>query len=48
MTLLLIIVLIGCSLLMLVAWRVQQSSGNSSWVDVAWTFGTGAGRSWSR
>jgi steroid 5-alpha reductase family enzyme len=41
MTLLLIIVLIACSLLMLVAWRVQQSSGNSSWVDVAWTFGTG-------
>jgi steroid 5-alpha reductase family enzyme len=42
MTFLLIIVLIACSLLMLVAWRVQQSSGNSSWVDVAWTFGTGA------
>jgi steroid 5-alpha reductase family enzyme len=41
MTLLLIIVLIACSLLMVVAWRVQQSSGNSSWVDVAWTFGTG-------
>jgi len=42
MTALLIIVLIACSLLMLGAWRVQQSSGNSSWVDVAWTFGTGA------
>jgi steroid 5-alpha reductase family enzyme len=45
MTLLLIIVLIACSALMVLAWRVQQSTGNSSWVDVAWTFGTG--RSWS-
>ena len=44
MTLLLIVVLIACSLLMLVAWRVQQGSGNSSWVDVAWTFGTGLAR----
>ena len=41
MTSLLICVLIACSLLMLAAWRVQQGSGNSSWVDVAWTFGTG-------
>jgi steroid 5-alpha reductase family enzyme len=41
MTLLLIIVLIACSALMVLAWRVQQSTGNSSWVDVAWTFGTG-------
>ena len=23
------------------AWRVQQSSGNSGWVDVSWTFGVG-------
>jgi steroid 5-alpha reductase family enzyme len=41
MTILLLTVLIASSLLMIVAWRVQQSSGNSSWVDVCWTFGTG-------
>jgi steroid 5-alpha reductase family enzyme len=42
MTLLLLAVLVLCSLLMVIAWRVQQSSGNSSWVDVCWTSGTGA------
>ncbi|MCB8876605.1 DUF1295 domain-containing protein [Acidisoma silvae] len=42
MALLLFVTLLCCSLLMLIAWRVQQSSGNSTWVDVAWTFGTGA------
>jgi steroid 5-alpha reductase family enzyme len=42
MALLLLLTLFCCSLLMLVAWRVQQASGNSTWVDVAWTFGTGA------
>ena len=41
MTFLLIAVLIAASLLMMGAWRVQQSSGNSTWIDVAWTFGTG-------
>jgi steroid 5-alpha reductase family enzyme len=42
MTVLLIITAIACSLLMLGVWRVQQRSGNSGWVDVTWTFGTGA------
>jgi steroid 5-alpha reductase family enzyme len=27
---------------MAVAWAVQQRSGNSGWIDVFWTFGTGA------
>jgi steroid 5-alpha reductase family enzyme len=40
MTVLLIAVLIACSLAMVLAWVVQQRSGNSSWVDVTWTFGT--------
>ncbi len=26
---------------MALAWRVQQTSGNSGWVDVSWTFGVG-------
>ena len=39
---LLFLILLCCSLLMLLAWKVQQSSGNSTWVDVAWSFGTGA------
>jgi steroid 5-alpha reductase family enzyme len=26
---------------MTAAWRVQQKSGNSGWVDVSWTFGVG-------
>ncbi|MCB8880040.1 DUF1295 domain-containing protein [Acidisoma cellulosilytica] len=42
MALLLFVTLLCCSLLMLIAWRVQQASGNSTWIDVAWTFGTGA------
>jgi len=41
MALLLFVTLLCCCLLMLLAWRVQQASGNSTWVDVAWTFGTG-------
>jgi steroid 5-alpha reductase family enzyme len=41
MAVLLFLTLLCCSLLMLVVWRVQQASGNSTWVDVAWTFGTG-------
>jgi steroid 5-alpha reductase family enzyme len=41
MVLLLFLTALGCSLLMLLAWRVQQGTGNSTWVDVAWTFGTG-------
>lgn len=39
---LLFLILLCCSLLMLLAWKVQQSTGNSTWVDVAWSFGTGA------
>lgn len=41
MDLLLFLTALCCSLLMLLAWRVQQGTGNSTWVDVAWTFGTG-------
>ena len=29
------------SAVMAAAWRVQQRTGNSGWVDVSWTFGTG-------
>ena len=29
------------SLVMAAAWHVQQTSGNSGWVDVSWTFGVG-------
>jgi steroid 5-alpha reductase family enzyme len=37
---LLLAVLVACSLAMVLAWVVQQRTGNSSWVDVTWTFGT--------
>jgi steroid 5-alpha reductase family enzyme len=30
------------SAVMAVAWRVQQRTGNSGWVDTIWTFGLGA------
>ena len=30
------------SAVMAVAWRVQQRTGNSGWVDMIWTFGLGA------
>jgi steroid 5-alpha reductase family enzyme len=30
------------AIVMGLAWRVQQASGNSGWVDVSWTFGVGA------
>jgi steroid 5-alpha reductase family enzyme len=33
---------VAVSAVMLVAWVVQQQSGNSGWVDTIWTFGTGA------
>lgn len=29
------------SAIMAIAWRVQQRTGNSGWVDAFWTFGTG-------
>jgi steroid 5-alpha reductase family enzyme len=31
----------GLSAVMAIAWIVQQRTGNSGWVDVTWTFGTG-------
>ena len=33
---------LGLSAAMILAWRVQQSTGNSGWIDVFWTFSTGA------
>jgi steroid 5-alpha reductase family enzyme len=35
--------LVGLALVvvMVAAWRIQQNSGNSGWVDVSWTFGVG-------
>lgn len=39
---LILLTALGCCLLMLLAWRVQQATGNSTWVDVFWTFGTAA------
>jgi steroid 5-alpha reductase family enzyme len=32
---------IALSLIMIVAWVIQQRSGNSGWVDTIWTFGVG-------
>jgi steroid 5-alpha reductase family enzyme len=37
-----ILVTIAVSLVMLAAWAFQKSIGNAGWVDVFWTFGTGA------
>jgi steroid 5-alpha reductase family enzyme len=31
----------GLVLIMATAWAIQQRTGNSGWVDVTWTFGTG-------
>lgn len=47
MTLAQLLIMAACvaaalSVVMSVAWRVQQTSGNSGWVDVSWTFGVGA------
>ncbi len=38
------LVLAGMALaaVMTCAWSVQRSTGNSGWIDVFWTFGTGA------
>ena len=30
------------SAIMACAWKVQRRTGNSGWIDVIWTFGTGA------
>ncbi len=32
---------IGLSAIMAVAWLVQRSTGNTGWIDVCWTLGTG-------
>jgi steroid 5-alpha reductase family enzyme len=32
---------VALSLIMAAAWRVQQRTGNSGWVDTTWSFGTG-------
>jgi steroid 5-alpha reductase family enzyme len=32
---------LGLSAVMAAAWRIQRSTGNSGWIDVFWTFGTG-------
>ena len=34
-------VMAGLCALMAFAWRIQQASGNSGWVDVSWTFSVG-------
>jgi steroid 5-alpha reductase family enzyme len=51
-SLLLSIVAVGItavlSAIMAAAWSVQQKTGNSGWVDVSWTFGTGASHARSR
>jgi steroid 5-alpha reductase family enzyme len=38
----LVAVAIALSLLMSLAWAVEQRSGNSGWIDAVWTFGLGA------
>ncbi len=43
MTLLIVAVTVGLSLAMLGAWALQRATGNAGWVDVVWTFTTGAG-----
>lgn len=35
------IIAVALSILMSIAWLVQQRTGNSGWVDAIWTFGTG-------
>ena len=46
MSLLQLAIMSGCvatalGTVMAAAWRIQQKSGNSGWVDVSWTFGVG-------
>ena len=46
MSLLQLAVMSGCVVFALItvmaaAWRIQEASGNSGWVDVSWTFGVG-------
>lgn len=37
-----LLVLVAMAVVMSAAWLVQRQSGNAGWVDVFWTFGTGA------
>jgi steroid 5-alpha reductase family enzyme len=42
-TALIVGVSLGLSLAMFGAWALQRATGNAGWVDVVWTFATGAG-----
>jgi steroid 5-alpha reductase family enzyme len=35
-------ILVGMALVMVAAWATQRARGDSGWIDVFWTFGTGA------
>lgn len=37
----LIAIAVGLSLVMSVAWAIEQRTGNSGWIDTVWTFGLG-------
>jgi steroid 5-alpha reductase family enzyme len=37
----LIVISAALSVIMTIAWRIQQHTGNSGWVDTIWTFGLG-------
>lgn len=36
------LILAGMTLVMIAAWATQRAANNSGWIDVFWTFGTGA------
>jgi steroid 5-alpha reductase family enzyme len=38
----LILIAAGLSLVMSLAWAIEQRTGNSGWIDTVWTFGLGA------
>jgi steroid 5-alpha reductase family enzyme len=40
---LIVAVAVFLSLAMMVAWQVQRVTGNAGWIDVVWSFATGAG-----
>ena len=42
MTALIVGVTVGLSLAMIGAWALQRATRNAGWVDVVWTFATGA------
>ena len=39
---LLAVVLVVMAVVMTAAWATQRAAGNSGWIDVFWTYGTGA------